>query len=230
MTYPVVESITSTAFPSLVTDHIVNLPALVASGNLLIVFYTNRGSRNFSAIPGWTVIYDIYDVAQTFCAARVSDGTEGGGTINIQVDSTGTVGCATVYQISGWGGTIATDIDYNEFGDSSNSPNPPALTYPWGTADTLCLAIAHAVDDDETVTDYPTDFTDGNYVIAGGGTNLGATLGIAQKNDSSGSDNPGSFDLSGSESWVAVTMGIETGSSGGTPVPYSAFLPQVIIS
>jgi hypothetical protein len=160
--------------------------------------YTLLGSFQ----PASTVGYYIY--------AKSADGDEGGGTENVQTSSSQRA-VAHLYRISGWGGTVATDIDISTVNNASDSstPDPSAVTAGWGADTNLFIAAVGAGDDDETANSGPGGWTNLQTTATGAGSNQSPSVHNAQLASSNASENPGTFSLSGSEAWAAYTLVIK---------------------
>src|SRR5207302_9788816 len=101
--FPVVESLSATAFPVHATSHAVAMPATVNAGDLLLAIFTNHAWATVTAPPGWTTIGTTLNstVVRTTRLAKRADGTEGGTTVDFQTSVTETA-VAHVYRISSW--------------------------------------------------------------------------------------------------------------------------------
>ena len=208
MAFPTVESVTETSFASATTAHECDLPATVNAGDLLLLIFANDGNTVQTTPSGWTALDKQTQGNQVYGGVYALDaaGTEGGGTVDV-VTASAEAGSGHVYRITGWGGDVATHIDISAlaFG-TSDLPNPLTVTAGWGSEDNLFLAIACAGDDDESVNTGPINYTNIIDVACGAGANNSGRSYSARRNLAAASDNPGSFDLTGSENWVAWTV------------------------
>jgi len=213
MAFPVVLDHLSQGFSSSATSHAVDMPSFVGVDNLLLLFTSVDSGKSVNTPSGWTQIYEG-DNATANCFAKKADGTEGGTTLAILSPTTCTVS-TQLYNIIDWDGTIATGINVStQESRSSTSIPPDALTAAWGAGDTLWLAVVHAYDDDATITGYPSGYTDGLYVVSGGGSNNGNTMGSARKESSAATEDPSSFYISATQSLRAWTLAIKSGTAG----------------
>lgn len=206
MGYPVVESLTVTTFSSSTTSHLVNMPATVNAGDLLFILF---GAYNQTPTDpgGWTFKWGTFNgPCHTKAYFKVSNGTEGGTTVDITTP-VGTTACAQVYRISSWYGDL-TGVDTTTPGSfgTGTAPNPPSETASWGAEDNLWFAISGAADDDISYTTAPTNYTNLNSTVSGGGIDNGCSIGSARRNYTNATDNPSAFTLASSESWVGGTI------------------------
>lgn len=204
-----VESVTETSMAA-DTSHLVDMPATVNSGDLLIILIAARfNSAEFDTPSGWTLLNSLHNNVVEFAIyAKDAAGTEGGGTVD--VTSTSSVAAAAqTYRISGWGGTLATDVDISGTlaTGASTAPNPASVTAGWGShAQNLFIACGGAGDDDETWNAAPTNYTNLISTTSGGGINASGSVGSARRTLEADTDDPGTFTISASESWVAGTI------------------------
>lgn len=117
---------------------------------------------------------------------------------------------------------------------TSTSPNPASLDPTWGTEDTLWIAMT-SVDLSSsaaiTVSAYPYA---SNNLTASNSSTSGVRVGACTTTSATATVDPGTFTISASEDWVAVTVGIRpftapeshsgtvTGSGGGNATPVAA--------
>lgn len=206
MAFPQVAAVNGGNNTSETTDHTVNLPADINAGDLLLVFFVCDAFSVADVITfpeGWTKLFQADHSARIVLGVgyRVADGEEGA-TINVTTSSTET-SAHTSYRITGYSGvpeaaTAATN--------SGSAPNPPHFFPSWGAKDALWFAC-EGNDHDHTVTDYPSEFTDGrnDYAIA----DFGCGVGTARREFSGDDLDPGAFTISSSDDWVANTVVIQ---------------------
>lgn len=201
--YPKSESTTETSFNSSSTDHNVQMPATVLSGELLFINIALAGSSPIEP-SGWFTIWNETNSSCNHAVFyRFANGTEGGTTVNVQ-SSSGANGAAHVRRISGTNqfilyGTPSTG--------SSANPNPPSISNAYYESG-LWIAFAGASDDDESFTGFPSGFTDGVSTLSGGGLNNSAEVGSAILEYSELTVDAGAFTLSNAEAWIAGTVQI----------------------
>lgn len=142
---PEVVSLTETVFSSDVTDHPVNMPATVTSGNLLLMPFTSDGSPTITTPSGWTLLYSQSNgtVVMGCAFARVATGSEGGTTVNV-VTSAAENAAAQVYRISSWQGTLAgVEAGVPGFITTGSTVDIPAFTPSFGQSNTLWMPVLH---------------------------------------------------------------------------------------
>lgn len=208
MTFPNPQSTTGGSNTSS-TSQVVNMPAGVVAGDLLLVVFGFSGTTTVS-LAGWSFLSADNNTVQLSVGYRVSDGTEG-------ASQTFTLGTASltvynIYRISGWGlipekGVAATG--------TSRFPNSPSLAPSWGAKDTLWIS-AFAQDFNEAISVSPTNYT--NTLSQTGGVTL--CIGSAQRQLNASSDDPSAWTVSSVKDWVAQTLAI-------APAAESAFLPPL---
>jgi hypothetical protein len=142
---PVVLSKTFTKTNAIVTSHTVNMPADTDTGDLLLCFFALNpvvSSPTITTPSGWTLISQNGSDPVSWCAWKESDGSEGGGSINISTGS------------AGHGIGLIVRIQKNTY-DNTKIPEIPSGAIPsWGIGSTLWLAHA-SIDRDPSVTAYP---------------------------------------------------------------------------
>lgn len=207
--YPSIQTITETTFSSETTSHDVNMPASVDSGDLLVILFTaNNGTVSTPA--GWTEQYqELMDGdGAAVCYKKISDGTEGGTTVDLVTDSS-SAAVAQVLRVVDNLGTLA-GVESATADGSSEFPDPPSLSASWGTEHTLWVAVAHYIDDQATVDSYPSGYTGGTYLITNIGSNLGAGIAMAHNENETTTENPGAFHLNTTEKWRGVTIALRS--------------------
>jgi hypothetical protein len=208
---PAVTSVTETAFDTDTTDHYVNMPATVSTGDLLIVLFTNDGSATVTTPDGWSSLAsDVNGSAVRLSLYyKIAAGTEGGTTVNF-VTSAGEQAAAQVYRITNWHGTTPPEISVVATG-TDTAPNPASLNPAgWDVADTLWLAVAgQDRGDQEGTTAYPPGYTDGISTLSSVSTASCRIL-SARRVRAVASENPGAFTIPESEQWVAFTIAVRS--------------------
>lgn len=209
--FPEHSAIVETQFSSATTDHNVDLPSTINSGNLIYInFAIGESAFTITTPSGYTNLWQ--DTRGSFVRGgdylKVADGTEGGTQVNF-VTSGSIRGAAQARVFTSWYGSLNGVEAGSSVNDASDSPDPPSITPSWGALNTMFIAVGMASDDDETVSSWPTNYDDSQTdTIAGGGTDQGTTVMTATRNLNSTSDDPGTFTLTGSESWIANTVAI----------------------
>jgi hypothetical protein len=218
---PSVLSVTATSFNSSSSStHNVQMPATVDANDLLILLFVNCGTSTVTTPSGWTQLASnsnsTDDGVRFSVYWKKAVGNEDGTTVNC-VTSSNQRAAAQVYRISAssWHGTTPPEISTASTGET-NHPDPSSLNPTgWGTEDTLWIAAAGI--DDDVSTSYPTNYTNGEQT-QGAGSGADCTLISARRANTTDSENPSYFDLSGSssDSWVAFTIAIRPAPAGPT--------------
>lgn len=186
-------------------NHTVNLPAGIASGDLLLVFFTVDENPVVTFPAGWTQIFNDNSGANLRYAAfyRVSNGTEGA-SITVTTDSA-QMSAHTSYRIRHYTGVPESAVSV---GGLSISPNPPVLGPAWGAALNAWFAVTGYDVGTTTVTGYPANYTnDQRNDRANDATGVGQ--GTAWRSLNAANDNPGTYTLSGAETWLANTVAVQ---------------------
>jgi len=207
--FPVVATSNGGGDSATTTSHTVNLPASIASGDLLLIYLSCRDSNTTITNPaGWVERLNTF--AQTdngagqvevLISSRVSDGTEGG---SVSVTTGTSVACAYIsHRITGQHASSAPEFGTVAKGSSVN-PDPPAVTPSWGAEDNLFLAPIFA-SSNPTVSAYPTSYVDNQRrevtVVASN-----AVVAVSSRNLNATTDNPGTYTISASTPWGAMTV------------------------
>lgn len=212
--FPQTEAPTETAFTSLSVNHNVNMPAVVEAGMGLIVPIVSFDGDGFVTPSGWTSLSQGQFAGGTprfGFFTRLADGTEGGGTVNFQTNSSAFTAAAQCYPVSEWYGALSgidsgggnANVTLNSF------PNPSTLSVPWSDLRNLWFAVAFASDDAAQFEGSPSNYSGRASTEALGGIgNTNCSLGTARRELEAVSENPSSFELSSNELWVAFTMAV----------------------
>jgi len=183
MAFPVVET-TATYESEAASSHDVPLPASIASGDLLLMFFTIPAADITSGPSGWTGMAGNVARASTFY--READGTEGASaTVTL---SGGVRAAAITYRISGADSNPESTISAVE------TSNPPEVTASWGIADNLYFVHLGTQAGDQSVT-APTGY--GSTLTAGQTSSATSRcrLWVARRELSAASDDPATWTL-----------------------------------
>ena len=206
---PVVASVTETAFGTATTDHYVDMPATVNTGDLLIVLFTNDRDATVTIPGGWTELASDANVPHVRFSVyyKIAGGTEGGTTVNF-ITSAAEEAAAQVYRITNWHGTTPPEISTAAIG-TSTAPNSASLDPAgWDVADTLWLVVAGQDRGDQSGTmSYPAGYTDGTCTLSSDGLGSCRTH-SARRVLAAASEDPGANTLPVSEQWVAFTIAV----------------------
>ena len=200
-TYPSVAATNGGYDSAAGTDHTVNLPSGIVSGNLLIVIFTTASNPTVTFSEGWTQIYYTSNSTTVSSGAyyRQADGTEGS-TVSVTTN-TSQYTSHNSYRITGWSGTPEADSTTG----TSTTPDSPSHTASWGARSTLWLAVHGRSAYDAATTSYPTNYTNG-IEYSNGGTF--PTTASARRQLNAASEDPGTFTETGNRAWVAGTIAI----------------------
>lgn len=148
--------------------------------------------------------------------SKTADGTESGSFAATL--SASEQGAWRVMRVVGWSGLASVNCVVGASATPDPRPQDPTI---WDIEDTLWIAVM-AADTSRTVTGYPADTTDNDY-LASGGTG-GATLGWARREYTAQSWDPSAFTISSSDDWATATIAIRPAAaapppSGDTPIP-----------
>lgn len=210
-------------------------PTNLVSGDLIVALLATDGNTATATWPnGWITTGDSSSSASTILIGKFkSDGTETG-TFDVTLGAKEQGGWR-VFRITGWEGTLGTSFNnignygsaYGNATVGDNSTPDPLEAFPsWGSGsvDTLWIA-AIAVDTSRTISVYPLSDRNTSDVSGGAG---GATLGICTSNSAVTSLNPGTFTISASDQWAAVTIAIRPAAAAASRVPYVKLYPQLL--
>jgi len=208
--FPVVEEVLTQGFSSTLSSQTVNLPTTVNDGDLLLISASTYDSGVINTPTGFTSLFsdEINASGYLLCCAKVADGSESASTVTLSFQGSSSTAATQVHRISSWSGDIASGIGLSlHIGSASllSSLDPPALTAPWGSDKNLWIASSFYTDDDISPSSYPPGYT-GTVAVSGGGSNNGCSVATAYKVALSGSEDPGNFNLTGSEYAKNYTM------------------------
>lgn len=141
--FPVLVSTTQTDTGLSGTNHFVNMPATVNSGNLLEVVIAFDGSDACTTPAGWTASANSNDSGgsgiRTWVYRKVAAGSEGGTSVNF-VTSGARIANALCRRFTGVGTGTFYAINSKFIAAANTTPN--TLTPSWGALDTLWSCIA----------------------------------------------------------------------------------------
>jgi len=204
------------------TSWTITYPTNVAAGDLLLLFIGSDGDPGFSA-SGFTIIAaSELSASSVWLLGKVAAGSETG-TFTATAGA-GEQGGWRIFRIpaSSWfGGSLPSGVGIDSDGVAtrgssgiSNVPDPSANDpSTWGTEDTLWIA-AIGVDTSRTISVFP--LADRNTADVSGGS-TGATLGLCTTTSAVASLDPGTFTISASDDWAALTVGIRPAAGAAPP-------------
>lgn len=224
MTFPSVLSVTEKTLASTDTAGVMTFPGSVNDGDLLLFLGGvdfGGGAPSAPSGTGWTASLawnDLGGVNITYMGLYAKVGATGDSSATFTVPTgAGAAKAGQIWQIAGWGGTIATHLARSSLATGASTTPDPGIATGTGTGDNLFLWFGEAGDDGNTVQTWEANFTDNRHnTVANSGANASCEIFISSRNyNAAASLNPGSITLNGSERWGALTIVIAPGSSGG---------------
>jgi len=197
------------------TTDTVNLPASIASGDLVLIFH-NKDGGGTSTVPGsWVEIKDALSPGSTSHVTIAYLIASGGETSVVVTTTVAERFTALACRITGWHGTTPPEVSTGAT-NTNNAPDPDSVTASWGSDDNLFIAV-YSNDINATNNGYPSNYPDNRQ---NSGTTASAGLGaIASLNSASASSNPNAFALTGSDQWWAGTVVVRPAAGGAAPSP-----------
>jgi hypothetical protein len=198
------------------TSHVINMPAGVAVGDLVIVGFCSDQDSTFSVSSGtgWTQIFERETGSTIRIAAyyKVADGSGD----NLTIDTSAAQGTAHVsYRITGHDSGTAPEDPAVPGLDSSAAPNAPSLNPTnWNVEDTLWI-VFYGWNGDISNSTYPANYSS-NQVTNRWANVDGVGVAMATRELAAASDDPGAAALSGGTIWVANTFAVRPAA---TPAP-----------
>lgn len=178
------------------------LPSSVTAGELLIAVpqVGKTSGVTINTPSGWTLLQQYAGSGNLRNVAVFYKLAAGGETT---IDLTASASCdwvAVTIRVSGADGVLLS-IGTAATGSNAN-PDPPSCTGAWNT-ERLVFAVSSSLD-----TTSITGFPSGYSVVNGGAiaTGVASRISVARMASSADTEDPGSFTLSGAESWVTNTF------------------------
>lgn len=227
MAFPTVAGTATTQQTSDLTSHNVNLPASIASGDLLVMFFANDGASTASA-AGWPSVVEGTNqgtsAVRTTVLSRIADGSEGA---TVTVTTTGAErSAAIVYKITGHDSGQAPE------GVLSGSPNlgdtaldAAELTPTGGSKDYLWLWGVGADTGDQALSAFPANYGNTGTVDMTSFASGGVTLFYARRTNAAANEDPAAATMTTSEQWAAALVAVHP-SAGGVA---ASILKQMLI-
>lgn len=201
----------------------VNLPASIAAGDLLLLFFAQHsqidGTETATA-TGWTVISGFYikdagNVQSMHGLYRWADGAEGS-TVTVTTSASNTKAAATTYRITG-AENPATQVPQAGTGTTgsgaANAADPPSVGVTGGSKDILAIAVMAQQGETYTGGGAPTSYT--NLITANSSTASATTtngwIQSAQRQVTTATEDPGVFNHTSTDVWVANTIVVHPG-------------------
>jgi len=202
------------------TTDTINLPASVATGDLVIVVEAKDGNSTFTIPSPWVEIKDARadsNAASAFIAYL--DATGGETSIDVTTSLSERFNAIAIrITAATWHGTTAPEVSTGATG-ASTAPDPDSVSASWGAEDNLFIATVIYDGSAQSVDGFPTNYGDNNVEESGGTSSAG--VGIATRETTADqADDPDAFTLSGSEQWWSGTIVVRpaaAGAAGGFP-------------
>lgn len=212
--FPVIagSATTSIVATSTTTPHSLNMPSSISSGDMLLMFLQyRRGNRLVSSFSeSWTqaTAYNAGtgSTLQMYVFWRIADGTEGA-TTSVAITGGSDKVASLIFRITGAQSVAAAASTVT--GTNPTPPDPPSLSPSWGSAKTLWFMYIGTYDATMSISAYPTNYsTSQTTVAANAGDTLGQRFWVAAYSNQTGTENPGTATLTGSQGWISQTIGV----------------------
>lgn len=194
------------------TSHTVSLPAGISVGDGLLIFATVTNATDYPSAPGgWSnlAFLGLSDMPGRNLSVfyRVADGSEGA-TVTLTTSS-GRVSAHVTMRIAGADPGTPPEAAITS-GSSSTTPDPPSLTPSWGAKRSVWIAVAGNAGAVITQSAQPSGYGNPQTSSANGST-AGTRVNTftADKIDTVSSDDPSTFTVSASATWLAATVAVK---------------------
>jgi len=223
MASPAVATKTGGNNDTLQSSHTVNLPASIAAGDTLLVFFGHKDAAGATpGFPGgWTVLGEIENAAGSLaclCPAwRKADGTEGASITVTTTNTTRQAHCSLRITGAADPTVTAPTTQAGATLANTNVPNPPNCN-PGVSKDYLFVAAFVSSAGRITSTD-PTNYTHSSQTNgSNSGTTTAAGVGVATRQLTASSDDPGTFLTTGgsTEETASQTIAIHPAAAAAT--------------
>jgi hypothetical protein len=197
----------------------INLPGTTSADDLLLMAISYHTAASISNWNGFTEL-DVDGTSQANVGGALgykkATGSEGS-TIDITAGSTVDAFAAQVYRIRDWDTTQNPTCKTIENLLTTSTPNPGSFTgWGWGADDNLFINFLFYADDAETVTQFPSNFSNGLDTTADGGDNESAQLASCRLFDNSATTvDPNAYTLTGADVCLSTTAAILGGQAPG---------------
>ena len=231
MAFPTVVNTATTDGTTATASAVINLPASIVAGNLLVALHRSSSAGAHGWPAGWNVLADSTGDASannTSIAWRKADGAEGA---TVTVTQGSSKFASLVYQISGAADPLVRppQISFEATG-TSTLPDPGGLSPTGGAKDYLYLWLGGWEGEQTSPpASNPTNYT--NPIGANSGTAGVVTTNVrvasARRNLNASSENPSSWTISASDDWTAWAMAVHPADPIIPPPPPSISLQAV---
>lgn len=204
--FPVVAAVNSNAQGTGSNNKVVNLPAGIASGDLLLALCAQPETAFGTAPTGWNQLHSVSGSSQISLQLcyRVADGSEGA-SVTFAGHSIRRSAHLSM-RITGFQGAPESQITAST---TSAAPDSPSLAPSWGAANTLWISMfAVAISATNPVTGYPANYTNGFSIENSPAGNPSALVAASWRELNAVSENPGAAAITNSAPWRAITIGI----------------------
>lgn len=176
------------------------MPATIEAGDLLLMFLSVDGNPTITTPSGWSLLATTTSgsAVRGGIYYKTAVGNEDSGVVAVAVSASEAV-AAYVVALS-LAGTPQASAAVT--GDSEN-PDPPNLTPSGGALDWLWFAVCMTDAGDGDVQSVPSSYTERSV-----GSDNSINIGVGSRELNASSENPGTFDLLDTNSWIAYTLAI----------------------
>jgi hypothetical protein len=223
MAFPAVVNTATTSGTTAVTSAVINLPASIVAGNLLVAIHRSAAAGAHGWPAGWTELADSTGDPtddNTSIAWRKADGAEGA---TVTVTQGSSKFASLVYQISGAADpTIQPPEISTEAVASSASPNPTTCTPTGGAKDYLWLWLGGwGGEQTSPPASTPTNYTNALGADSGVASTPATNVRVAsaRRELNAASEDPPLWTISVIDSWIAWTMAVHPVAAGAAVLP-----------
>jgi hypothetical protein len=204
LTFPTVAAV-SGGSDSGGTSHSVQLPPIIAAGDLLIVHFLTNSAPAVTFPAGWQNLVDHAHATQlrSVTKYRIADGSEGS-TISV-LTATSQRTSHTVFRITGFDDGTPVEAGLPAIG-SNQTPDPSSTTPSGGAKEYLWIAVGGSDNSGVAPVSGPADYS--SYRIDPVGTNSRVRSQTAWRELNASSEDPGPFDSGEAQRWIAYTLAI----------------------
>lgn len=229
MAFPSVRSSVITSGTSASATPVINLPATVSAGDLLLVQFrsADAGAVGWPGGAGvWNELVDTTDGStpdQVAIAWKKADGTEDGTTITLS--SANAKFAATAWAIQDAADPTITPPAINTVVSALADPDSGSIT-PSGGSQEYLFGSLYSMAGEQGLTTYPTNYTLGQLFATSGTAGIAATnvtAGGAWRQLIASSEDPGAWDLTSVSDGCAYTVAIYPVAAVGTLENYHQF-------
>lgn len=189
------------------TSHVVNMPAGIVAGEMLLWFVAGGAAAPLALPTGWTALWPSHNNGSGSMSAafyRIATGSESA-TYTLSTSPTSTRCVSHVFRISGSHASAAPEVAAAPVTGSSTIPNPPSLTPSWGSANTLWFNYVNRPVSFDSTLNPPIEYTHGCQVTEEG--NASRVLGVVARRAQVASEDPTTW-LTSSGAWTANTFAV----------------------